>query len=218
MTKPRTWILLLSMGLLASSLAGCADDGASTTEPEIPEETPEATPDAPQEPVDAQTAPVEEIPMDTATTWYLHHTGGCSGADGEVETLDRSNSTGDDDGCGGIGPGYAMGAAMFNYTATEASPAYSTGTPVTATLHMMFSHPGYTEVQVVLLQNGTEVGVSVWAGVILMPLVYVELPFEFSTEGQIPAGAALGLEIRPYAVESAFMGYEEDHTSLFTLG
>ncbi|HEV8361455.1 MAG TPA: PKD domain-containing protein [Candidatus Thermoplasmatota archaeon] len=157
-------------------------------------------------------------------SYWLHHTGGCAGAEGERAFMDRADSAGDDDGCGGAGTPPVFGelvAPAEVFPSDVPTVGFPAGATVSGTVYIDYVHPGAPIVQVVLRADGAEIGRSAE----MQPpslggfglLGYTAYPFAFVTTAAAPAGAQLQLDVFITGSESFFFGYEDPNASSFTI-
>lgn len=160
-------------------------------------------------------------------TYYLHHLGGCTSGAVPGAFMDRTNSAGDDDGCGSIGTRGLLGtvpAETWETPPAAAAPALiSAGSTVAGAIYVSTDHPNDSLTTVALTADGTPVGsadgelVTLGAGEFFVGDGYVALPFQLTTTADIAPGAILELSLSMDGTASYYFGYEGDHASFFTI-
>ncbi len=160
----------------------------------------------------------------TGSTFYLHHKDECVATDG---FMDRTDSAGDDDGCGSIAPEAMSGAYLTSFPSTVATGAdLPVGSVVTGTVYLATDAPGEIEVTATLRNGTVTVGQGSSDAVlstggegivdfILAGTQYTAVPFTFTTAQAVGATDVLTMDIGITGSPTFFFGYEGDHASQF---
>ena len=217
----RRWALALML-LLAS---GCMDDPqtrpASTVSPAT------GTPTS-LGPASGTSAPMGPPPEQT--TWYLHVDLGCQREEpfcncgNVVKAMDQNRTDSDCDGHGQGGPRGVVPSDCKDecFPATDAMPAYPAGTPAHGTIYLTTDAVESMSVTVQLLSGEEPVGSGTSAEVQVVGAGgfagYTAVPFNFTLEKGMRAGAPFELRLEVHYTQAYFVGYAGDHRSHVILG
>jgi subtilisin family serine protease len=181
-------------------------------------------------PVVEEPPPPPPPPGDVPTVFFLHHTAPAECGTDDVQTMDRTDSTGDCDGWGPIEPGAVTEPHVTSYPSTVAAGVdLPAGAKVTGTIYIESDAPGDVQVTATL-KNGTVVvgqgtsdpvfqtGVEGFTPVLIgWTFKYTAIPFTFTTDEPISASDVLTLDVGLKGVPNWYFGYEADHASQFKI-
>jgi hypothetical protein len=166
-----------------------------------------------------------------ATMDFNHTSGEFDGCGSVVDPLlgkSGSPATGQD--LGGQGSLGSTDGSLRHYTTVEHSRALASGATLNGTIYLLFWNPGSVTVSVSLLQDGTSVAASADVtktvtgapvgsvqGTPVPGTGYVAFDFSATTSAAIAPTGQLELALFVSGVPAAFVGYDGEHISRFTL-
>lgn len=232
----RAWPALLLFAFVA---AGCLDaDGSQDVPGQAPtgsqegaadsgtRDPPQRSPSRPPSGPDDQPPPASRDPP-PAETWFLHNQITCQeepcNCGSQRQFMDRGDHQGDCDGYGrrlGDVPIFPSDCADACFPAAEPMARFAAGASVHGTLFFTSDVADEISVDVALWQGQARLG-GVTTGPVtvigLGGLNYAPMPFDFTLDEPVTAGAQVELRLHVDATESWFLGYEDEHASRFTI-